>query len=152
MYWYCNAKYSAFYLCGLSRACLSHQHKRLITHQDVSEALSVLPDRQLQPLLQDLVVAGRVGQVGEGVDLLLYGGLLEEASTACSWVVRHPGKLHVSAPVMVSIPVTAPVPRPLVAVSVPVAVTPVRERCMRLRFDKALPHKLTNLTYHRYTT
>lgn len=71
-----NAKHSAFYLCGLSRARLSHQHKGLVTHQDVCEALSVLPDRQLQPLLQDLIVAWRVGQVGEGVDLLLNGGWL----------------------------------------------------------------------------
>lgn len=89
---YCrHAKYTALYLCGLSRACLSHQHKRLVTHQDVSEGLSVLPDGQLQPLLQDLIVAWRVGQVGEGVDLLLLdGGLLDEASNACSRVVGHP--------------------------------------------------------------
>lgn len=86
-----NAKASAFYLCCLSRARLSHQHKRLVTHQDVSKALSVLPNRQLQPLLQDLIVAWRVWQVGEGVDLLLKRGLLEEASTNCSWDAGHPG-------------------------------------------------------------
>ena len=120
------------YLCGLPRASLSHQYKRLVTHQDVSEALSVLPDRQLQPLLQDLVIAWRVGQVGEGVDLLLNRGLLKEAATACSWESGHPGQLHIPVPVTVSvsIAVTVPVPRPLITVSVP--VTPARGRCMRL--------------------
>lgn len=74
-----NFTAKTFHLCGFSRAGLSHQHKRLVPHQDVSEALSVLPDGQLQPLLHDLVVAWRVGQVGEGVDLLLNGGLPQEA-------------------------------------------------------------------------
>lgn len=80
-----NTKQSALYLCGLSRARLSHQHKRLVTHQDLSEALSVLEDRQQQPLLQDLIVAWRVWQVGEGVDLRLKNGvLLNEATATCS--------------------------------------------------------------------
>lgn len=85
-----TSKLSAFYLCGLSRARLSHQHKRLVTHQDAGEALSVLPDRQLQPLLQDLIVAWCVGQVGEGVDLLLKRGWLREAA-AGSWDAGQPG-------------------------------------------------------------
>lgn len=125
-----------FYLCSLSRACLSHQHKRLVPHQDLSEALSVLPHGKLQPLVEDLIVAWRVGQVSEGVDLLLYTGLLKEAGDACSWVRRHPGRLHISVLVTVSIAV----PRPLVTVS----VAPVRARCMSLRFREALPHEPTD--------
>lgn len=85
-----NAKASAFYLSRLSRARLSYQHKGLVTHQDFSKALSVFPDRQLQPLLQDLKVAWRMGQVGDGVDLLLNRALLEEASATCSWDAGHP--------------------------------------------------------------
>lgn len=57
-------------------AGLSHQHKRLVLHQDLSEALLVLPDGQLQPLPEDLIVAWRVGQVGERVDLLLQRAFL----------------------------------------------------------------------------
>lgn len=146
--WWCwkNTTHSAFYLCGLSRARLSHQHKGLVTHQDVSEALSVLPDRQLQSLLQDLIVAWRVGQAGEGVDLLLNRGLLKEESAACSRDVGRPERLHISVPVTVSIPVTVPVPRPFITVSVP--VTPVRGRRTRLR----IADKLTSLTYHRDAT
>lgn len=125
-----------FYLCSLSRACLSHQHKRLVPHQDLSEALSVLPHGKLQPLVEDLIVAWRVGQVSEGVDLLLYTGLLKEAGDTCSWVRRHPGRLHISVLVTVSIAV----PRPLVTVS----VAPVRARCMSLRFHEALPHEPTD--------
>lgn len=124
------------YLCSLSRACLSHQHKRLVPHQDLSEALSVLPHGKLQPLVEDLIVAWRVGQVSEGVDLLLYTGLLKEAGDACSRVRRHPGRLHISVLVTVSIAV----PRPLVTVS----VAPVRVRCMSLRFHEALPHEPTD--------
>lgn len=108
-------------LSGLSRARLSNQHKGLVTHQDFSEALSVLPDGQLQPLLQDLKVAWRVGQVGDGVDLLRNGALPQvTASAACS-----PEWLHV--PVTASIPVTVPLPRPAVTVS----VTSARGRCVR---------------------
>lgn len=71
------------YLGGLSRARLSHQHKGLVACQDVPEALFIIPDRKMQPLLEDLIIAWRVGQVGEGVDLLRYRGLLKEASDGC---------------------------------------------------------------------
>lgn len=129
-----NAKHSALYLCGFSRARLPHQHKGLVTHQDFCEALPVLPDRQLQTLLQDFIVARRVGQVGEGVDLLLKGGWFHEDSAACSRVGGNPGRLRISVPVPVPVPssVAVPVPRPFIAVSVPVA--PVRQRCPKLRF------------------
>lgn len=110
-----NGKHSSFHLCRLPRAGLSHQHKGLVPHQDVSEALSVLAHRQLQPLPQYLMVAWRVGQVGEGVDLLLRsGGLLQVACAA-----RHPGRrrsrrFHISF----TVPVPAPAPWPFVAVPV----------------------------------
>lgn len=100
-------------------------------HQDVSKSLSVLPDRQLQPLLQDLIVAWRVGQVGEGVDLLLNRALLQKASTTCSWDAGQPERPHVSVPVTGSIPVT--VSQPFIMVSV--AVTSARGRCWMLSSD-----------------
>ena len=75
-------QFKCWYLCGFPRSCLPDQHKALVLHEDVGEALSVLPHRQLQALLQDLVVARRVGQVGVGVGLLLEGGLFREARTA----------------------------------------------------------------------
>lgn len=84
-----DIKNAAVYLCGLSRACLSHQHKRLVVHQDVSEPLFVLPDGQLQPLLEDLIVAWCVGQVGEGVDLLLNRVGLKEVSAGCGRDAGH---------------------------------------------------------------
>lgn len=118
-----SATASASYLCRLPRARLSDQDKGLVVHQDVSKSLSVLPDRQLQPLLQDLIVAWRVGQVGEGVDLLLNRGMLKKASTTCSWDAGHPERLHISVPG--SIPVT--VSQPFIMVSV--AVTSARGRC-----------------------
>lgn len=78
-----------------------------------------------------------MGQVGEGVDLLLNRSLLKEAATACNWETGHPGQLHVSVPVTVtvavSIAVTVPVPGPLITVSVP--VTPARGKCMRLKVN-----------------
>lgn len=107
-------------LSGLSRARLSNQHKGLVAHQDFSEALSVLPDGQLQPLLQDLKVARRVRQVGDGVDLLWNGALLKvtASSAACS-----PERLRLPVTASVSVPL----PRPAVTVSVASA----RGRCVR---------------------
>lgn len=48
-------------LCGLAGAGLAHQHKALMACKDLMEALFVLPDRKLQTLLEDLIVAWRVG-------------------------------------------------------------------------------------------
>lgn len=64
-------------LCGLSRACLSNEHKALMTVEDVIKSFFVLPNGQLQPFLEDLVVTRCVRQVGEGIDLLIHGCLLQ---------------------------------------------------------------------------
>lgn len=107
-------------LCGLSRAGLSYKHKALMAVQDVIKALFILPDGQLQPLLEDLVVAWRVRQVGEGVDLLMHAGLLQRKNPAS----RHAGAerrtrrltVSLSVPIAVSVSVT-------VALSVPVTIS-----------------------------
>ena len=109
----------------LPGARLSHEDEALVVGQDVVEALLVLPHRQLQALAEDVVVAGRVGQVGEGVGLLLHGGLLWR--DAAHWGEGHPC-VGPGVPVAVTVPVAVPVPPPVVSVSVP--VTPGMETCI----------------------
>lgn len=94
--------------------------------QDVVEALSVLPHGELQPLLEDVIVAWGVGQAGERVDLLLEGSVLMEAPTARSRVVGQPGRLK---PVKVAMPFPVSIPPSLVPTSVP--VTSERKELMR---------------------
>lgn len=97
------------------------------------EALFVLPDRKLQALLEDLVVARRVGEVGEGVDLLMDGRLFQGRYPSSGCCVQVQGRVGsfavpVSLPVSVSLPVPVPVPipvavpvlRPFVSISVAV--------------------------------
>lgn len=111
-------------LCGLSRAGLSNEHKALMPVEDVIETFLVLPDGQLQPLLEDLVKARRVRQVGEGVDLLIHGRLLqrEHPDAGHGGAEGHGGHLAVSIPVSIAVSVTVSIPflRPVVTISVTV--------------------------------
>lgn len=92
--------------------------------EDVIKALFVLPDGQLQPLLEDLVEARRVRQVGEGVDLLLHGRLLqrEHPNAGHAGDERRTSRLAVSIPVSiaVSVSVTVAILRTVIPISVSV--------------------------------
>lgn len=113
-------------LCCLSRACLSNKHKALMTVEDVIKTFFVLPNGQLQPLLEDLVVTRCVRQVSEGVDLLIHGCLLQRKHPT-GWQTGAEGhagslavSLSVSITVSVSVAVTIAILRPVVPISVPV--------------------------------
>lgn len=103
-----------------------------MTCDDIAEPLLVLPHWKLQPLLQDLVVARRVRQVGEWVDLLVHGHLLEgqQAWLGRRAVRRDTRRLRVSVPVSVPVPVSisVPVPGAVLTLSVAVPVSPVNIR------------------------
>ncbi len=90
--------------------------------EDVIEALLVLPDGQLQPLLEDLVKARRVRQVGEGVDLLIHGRLLqrEHPDAGHGGAEGRGGHLAVSIPVSIAVTVSISILRPVVTISVTV--------------------------------
>lgn len=100
-------------LCSLSRACLSNQHEALMTVEDIVKAFFIFPNGQLQPLLEDLVVAWGVRQVSERVDLLLHGRLLQRNHAYTAGHTGAEGRTRTLA-VPLSVPVT---------ISVAVAVT-----------------------------
>lgn len=91
-----------------------------MTCDDVTEALLIFPHRKLQPLLQDLVVARCVWQVGERVDLLVHTHLLENGHNWYGWCTVHWATRRLC--VSVSVPVSVPVPIP-VSVPIPVPVS-----------------------------
>lgn len=83
--------------------------------EDLVETLFVLPDRKLQALLEDLVVAWRVREVGEGVDLLMDSRLFQRNHPASRRRAHAQGRVGsfavpVSFPISVTISVTIPVP------------------------------------------
>lgn len=117
-----------YYLCCLPRARLTHEHKRLVPHQDLGEPLPVLPDRQLQALLQDLIVAWRVRQVGKRVYLLLNGRLLKIFKTCDRWAARHSRRIHVP----VTLPLPVPVSMPVIPFPIAVLVTPRKARPIKV--------------------
>ena len=54
MYMYMHTYENHSHLCGLSTACLSHQHHTAVLLHCLHEVGVVLPNRQGLPLLQDL--------------------------------------------------------------------------------------------------
>lgn len=93
--------------------------------EDVIKTFLVLPDGQLQPLLEDLVKARRVRQVGEGVDLLIHGRLLQREHPAAGHdrADGHDRRLAVSIPVSIAVSVSVTVSIPILRPVVPISVT-----------------------------
>lgn len=75
---------SLSYLCGLSWSSLAHEHSGLMIFQTLQERFLVLPDRQRDALLQDVVVSGGEGLTSERVELRR-NGLFRQLGENLGW-------------------------------------------------------------------
>lgn len=45
------------HLCCFTRTSLTNKYERLVPDQDIGKPFLILPDRELKPFLQDLIIA-----------------------------------------------------------------------------------------------
>lgn len=97
-----------------------------MTIEDIIKPFFVFPNGQLQPLLEDLIVAWGVRQIGEGVDLLMHGCLLQwdhPDTAGDTGAEGGTGALAVSLSVPITISVTVTVAVSILRPLIPISVT-----------------------------